>query len=473
MSEETREKQSKLARQTASIWEKYAPEKQQEAMSFAQGYKEFLDKAKTEREAVSFLQEAAAKAGFLPLEELMNSGRKLNPGDRVCAVNKGKGIILAVIGAQPLEKGLNILGSHVDSPRLDLKPNPLYEAEKLAWLKTHYYGGIKKYHWLTLPLALHGVVYSDQGQKVEIVIGEKDTDPVFTVPDLLPHLAKDQMEKKLREAISGEGLNLLVGSIPVNDDSVKEKVKERVLEYLNSHYDLVEEDFTSAELEAVPAGRARDVGFDLSLVGGYGQDDRVCAYASWAAIREITAPRQTALAIFVDKEETGSAGNTGMKSAFLENVVAELINATAPQYSELLVRRALANSRALSADVNAGLDPNYEGVLEKNNAARLGHGVVLTKYTGAGGKSSTSDANAEFVNWVRRLFNIHEIPWQAAELGAVDKGGGGTIAQFMAVYGMEVIDCGVALLSMHSPFEVCSKADLYVLYQGYRTFLDQ
>lgn len=473
MSDKTKAKPSKLARKTVSIWEKYTPEKQQEAMSFAQGYKEFLDKAKTEREAVKFLQEAAAKAGFLPLEEVVNSGRRLSPGDRVYTVNKDKAIILAVIGDQPLEKGFNILGSHVDSPRLDLKPNPLYEAEKLAWLKTHYYGGIKKYQWVTLPLALHGVVYSEHGRKVEIVIGEKDTDPVFTVPDLLPHLAKDQMGKKLQEAIPGEGLNLLVGSIPVSDEDVKERVKERVLEYLNSHYGMVEEDFISAELEAVPAGRARDVGFDLSLVGGYGQDDRVCAYASWAAIREITAPRQTALALFIDKEETGSAGNTGMKSAFLENVAAELINAAASQYSELLIRRALANSRALSADVNAGLDPHYEGVLEKNNAARLGHGVVLTKYTGSGGKSSTSDANAEFVNWVRRLFNMHEIPWQAAELGAVDKGGGGTIAQFMANYGMEVIDCGVALLSMHSPFEVCSKADLYALYQGYRAFLAQ
>lgn len=473
MSDEIKEKPSKLTRKTVGIWERYNPEQQQEALVFAQSYKEFLDKAKTEREAVRFLQLAASKAGFLPLDEVIKNGQKLKPGDKVFAVNKGKAIILGVIGAQPLEKGLNILGSHVDSPRLDLKPNPLYEAEKLAWLKTHYYGGIKKYQWVTLPLALHGVVFTGQGQEVEIVVGEKDTDPVFTVPDLLPHLAKEQMEKKLQEAIPGEGLNLLVGSIPVRDDSIKEKVKEHVLEYLNRQYSLVEEDFISAELEAVPAGKARDVGFDLSLVGGYGQDDRVCAYATLAAIKEITAPEQTALAIFVDKEETGSAGNTGMKSAFLENVVAELINATVPQYSELLVRRALANSRALSADVNAGLDPNFEGVLEKNNASRLGHGVVLTKYTGSGGKSSTSDANAEFVNWVRRLFNTHEIPWQSAELGAVDKGGGGTIAQFLANYGMEVIDCGVPLLSMHSPFEVCCKADLFAMYLGYRAFLGQ
>ncbi|MFZ3172577.1 MAG: aminopeptidase [Carboxydocellales bacterium] len=472
MTEEKRQKSSKLARKTVGVWERYSATKQQEALLFAQGYKEFLDKAKTEREVIKFLEATAVKAGFLPLEQVKSNGRQLKPGDKVYVVNKGKAIILCVIGTQPLEKGLNILGSHVDSPRLDLKPNPLYEAEQLAWLKTHYYGGIKKYQWLTIPLALHGVVYTGKGEEVEIVVGEKDTDPVFTVPDLLPHLAKEQMGKKLQEAISGEGLNLLVGSIPVSEDGIKEKVKEWVLEYLNQHYGLIEEDFVSAELEAVPAGRARDVGFDLSLVGGYGQDDRVCAFASLAAIQEITTPVQTALAIFVDKEETGSAGNTGMKSAFLENVIAELINGTVPQYSELLVRRALANSRALSADVNAGLDPHFEGVLEKNNASRLGHGVVLTKYTGSGGKSSTNDANAEYVNWVRRLFNTHDIPWQAAELGAVDKGGGGTIAQFMANYGMEVIDCGVALFSMHSPFEVCSKADLHAMYQGYRAFLD-
>ncbi|HEX3032294.1 MAG TPA: aminopeptidase [Bacillota bacterium] len=467
------EKESKLTRKMVSAWEKLTPEQVQEVMTYGEGYKAFLDKAKTEREAVDYLREQAVRAGFIRLEDLVDHGRKLKPGDRVFVINRGKGMIMAVIGHQPLEKGLNIIGSHLDSPRLDLKPNPLYEAEKLAWLKTHYYGGIKKYHWLTLPLALHGVVFTTKGETVKIVIGDQDTDPVFTVPDLLPHLAKDQMEKKLREAVSGEGLNLLVGSIPVKDENVKERVKEAVLEYLHREYGILEEDFQTAELEAVPAGRSRDVGLDRSLVGGYGQDDRVCAYASWTAIKEVTAPVQTALAVFVDKEETGSAGNTGMKSTFLENTVAELVNLTAPSYNELLVRRALNNSRALSADVNAALDPNYEGVLEKSNAASLGNGVVITKYTGSGGKSSTSDANAEYVNWVRRLFNSRDITWQTAELGAVDKGGGGTIAQFMAFYGMEVVDCGVGLLSMHSPFEVSSKADLIMMHRAYQAFLEQ
>lgn len=467
------EKESLLTRKVVSVWEKLTPDQLQQVMTYGEGYKTFLDTAKTEREAVDYLREQAVRSGFVRLEDLLEHGRSIKPGDKVYVINRGKGIIMAVMGEEPLEKGLNIIGSHVDSPRLDLKPSPLYQAEKLAWLKTHYYGGIKKYHWLTLPLALHGVVFTAKGEKVTIVIGEKDTDPVFTVPDLLPHLAKEQMEKKLREAVSGEGLNLLVGSIPVKDENVKERVKEYILEYLHKEYGIVEEDFLTAELEAVPAGRARDVGLDRSLVGGYGQDDRVCAYASWTAIKEVTAPVHTAMAVFVDKEETGSAGNTGMKSTFLENTVAELTNLTSPTYSELLVRRALNNSRALSADVNAALDPNYEGVLEKSNAGSLGHGVVITKYTGSGGKSSTSDANGEYINWVRRLYNSRDITWQTAELGAVDKGGGGTIAQFMAVYGMEVVDCGVGLLSMHSPFEVSSKADLMMMHLAYQAFLEQ
>lgn len=455
-----------------SVWEKLTPEQLREVMEFSEAYKGFLDRAKTERKAAAWLREQASQQGFKSLEVLTAAGRKLQPGDRVMAVNREKGVVLAVIGSLPLEKGLNVIGSHLDSPRLDLKPNPLYEAEEMAWLKTHYYGGIKKYQWMTIPLALHGVVLTVKGQRVEIEVGEKEGDPVFTVPDLLPHLAKEQMEKKLSEAISGEAINILVGGRPAAGDQ-KEKVRVWIEEFLRKEYGLEQPDFVSAEIEAVPAGKARDVGLDRSFVGGYGQDDRVCAYASWRAIMETTAPLRTALAVFVDKEETGSAGNTGMKSVFVENLVAELVNASAPEYSELRVRRALAASRGLSADVNAGFDPNYEGVMDKHNAARLGRGVVLTKYTGSGGKSSTSDANAEYVSWVRRLFDTHEIPWQAAELGAVDKGGGGTIAQFMAYYGMEVIDCGVSLLSMHAPFEVCSKADLYVLCKGYQAFYTQ
>ncbi|MHB8171677.1 MAG: aminopeptidase [Thermincolia bacterium] len=468
-----KELQDKLLKKDRSVWAALPSVEEQAVFAFAEDYKKFLNEGKTERKAAQFIVKLAESQGFQSLEQLVGSGQSLAPGTKVYSLNRGKALIMAVMGLQPMEEGLNIIGAHLDAPRLDLKPNPLYENEGLAWFKTHYYGGIKKYQWVTIPLALHGVIIKGDGSKVEVTIGEDEQDPVLVISDLLPHLAQEQMEKKMTEAITGEGLNLLVGSIPFREEDLKEKVKTAILEKLHRDYGIVEEDFISAELEAVPAGKARDVGLDRGIVGAYGQDDRVCSYAALRAILEIGQPERTALALFVDKEETGSAGNTGMQGVFLENFIAEVTALASGNYQELACRRALAGSRALSADVNAALDPNYEGVMEKMNASRLGGGVVLTKYTGSRGKSSTSDANAEFVAQVRQLFNKKGIPWQTGELGAVDKGGGGTIAMFMANLGMEVLDCGVALLSMHAPMELASKGDVYVLYKAYRAFFQE
>ena len=468
-----KELQDKLLKKDRSVWATLPNEEEQAVFAFAEDYKKFLNEGKTERKAAQFMVKLAESQGFQPLEQLIGSGQPLAPGTKVYSLNRGKALIMAVIGQQPIEQGLNIIGAHLDAPRLDLKPNPLYENEGLAWFKTHYYGGIKKYQWVTIPLALHGVIIKGDGTKGEVTIGEDEQDPVLVISDLLPHLAQEQMEKKMTEAITGEGLNLLVGSIPFQEEDLKEKVKIAILEKLHRDYGIVEEDFISAELEAVPAGKARDVGLDRGIVGAYGQDDRVCSYAALRAILEIGLPERTALALFVDKEETGSAGNTGMQGVFLENFIAEVTALASGDYRELACRRALAGSRALSADVNAALDPNYEGVMEKMNASRLGGGVVLTKYTGSRGKSSTSDANAEFVAQVRQLFNKKGITWQTGELGAVDKGGGGTIAMFMANLGMEVLDCGVALLSMHAPMELASKGDVFVLYKAYRAFFQE
>lgn len=453
-----------------NAWDKYG-DKRQLIDEINREYLQFLTTGKTEREAVAYLEQEVVKAGFIPVYRLLNGDNKLIPGLKIYLNYRDKALVAAVIGKQPLEKGLNIVGAHLDAPRLDLKPNPLYEAEKLGWLKTHYYGGIKKYQWVTLPLALHGVVFTRQGQRLEVVIGEKPEDPVFTITDLLPHLAAKQMEKKAAEVISGEGLNLLVGSIPCEDKEAKERVKTALIQILKKQYGIEAEDFARAELEAVPAGPAREVGLDRSMVGGFGQDDRVCSWAAWAALRDLKeVPEYTAVALLVDKEEIGSTGNTGMTAAFFANLVAELINAQTQPYNELLLRRALANSRALSADVSVAVDPNFEGVVDKYNAARLGQGLVVTKYTGARGKSGTSDANAEFVAQVLAIFDESGVPWQVGELGAVDVGGGGTIAKFMAETGMDVLDCGVALLSMHSPFEIASKADIFAAYEGYRAF---
>ncbi|NLI14524.1 aminopeptidase [Pelotomaculum propionicicum] len=456
-----------LAYRRQNAWDRLRQDEKNFIAAFCEEYKDFLNKAKTEREAVAAAQAYLAASGFHPLEKIS----MLKPGDRVYSINRGKALTAAVIGDNPAAGGLNIIGAHLDSPRLDLKPQPLYEDEGMALFKTHYYGGIKKYQWLSVPLALHGVVVKADGRVIPVVIGEKPGEPVFTVSDLLPHLAKDQMDKKLAEAVPGESLNVLVGGIPAGDEDLKDRFKLAVLEKLNHWYGIAEEDLISAEIELVPAWPARDVGLDGSFVGGYGQDDRVCSYVALRALAGIKTPRRTALLVLADKEETGSNGNTGMESAFFTNSIAEITARCMPGYSELALRRVLANSRALSADVNVGLDPNFGEVVEKMNAARLGGGVVLTKYTGSRGKYSTSDAHAEVVADVRRIFNNAGVLWQTGELGKVDQGGGGTIAHLMAAHGMDVIDCGVALLGMHSTFEIASKADIYMTYKGYKAFL--
>lgn len=454
------------------VWDKLSPAEKDEAMKFSEDYKAFLNAAKTERESIREIVRLAEEQGFVLLDEIAARGKKLRPGNKVYTINKEKNIALTVIGKEPVWRGFNLVGSHVDSPRLDLKPLPLYEEQGIGLLKTHYYGGIKKYHWLSHPLALHGVVVKQNGDKINIQLGEDEKDPKFVITDLLPHLSKDQMQKKIGEAISGEALNILAGTLPLEEKDAKDRVKLALLELLRTKYGITEEDFTSAELELVPAADAYDIGLDRSMVGAYGQDDRICAYTSLRAIFNCQNPSRTAIALFVDKEEIGSTGNTGMRSRFFENTVAELLYLIAGDYDEIYCRKALANARALSADVGAGVDPNWEGVHDKLNAARLGYGVVITKYTGSGGKYSTSDANAEFVAEVRKIFNEKKIVWQTGELGKVDQGGGGTIAQFIARYGLDVLDCGPALLSMHSPVEVAHKGDIYMCYKAYEAFLN-
>ncbi len=433
--------------------------------AFNAGYIDFLSRVKTEREAVEYIGRLAREKGFKNLSEI----KKLKAGDRVLIEFKSKVAALAIIGTEPLVNGVNLLASHIDSPRLDLKPRPAFEGDGMAMLKTHYYGGIKKYQWLAMPLALHGVVVKKDGQIIKVQIGEKAEDPVFTIADLLPHLAKDQMEKKMSEAISGESLNALVGSRPLNNKD-DEAIKARVLSILKEQYNIEEDDFISAELQFVPAFAAREVGLDRSLIGAYGQDDRVSAYASLIAALEVVKPRKTALCLFVDKEEIGSSGNTGLQSLIIENFLTELMHKAG--YNDYYsLRQALSASSALSADVNAAVDPNYPEVFEKMNCSFLSRGVVLTKYTGSRGKYDSNDANPEFLARIRKLFDDAGVVWQVGELGKVDIGGGGTVAQYMARYGMEVVDCGVALLGMHSPFEVSSKADVYMSYKGYKAFM--
>jgi len=456
-----------LAYRRKNAWDCMDINERDKSLAFCEEYKTFLDSAKTEREAITEAASFLEKAGFQPLESMA----RLAPGSRVYTINRRKALVAAVIGKTPAG-GLNMLGAHVDSPRLDLKPHPLYEDENLALLKTHYYGGIKKYQWLSVPLSLHGVFVKETGSVIPVTIGERPGEPVFTVSDLLPHLAKDQMDKKMTDAVPGESLNILVGGIPLPGEELKDRFKLAVLELLNRWYGIAEEDFVSAEIELVPAWTARDVGFDRSFIGGYGQDDRVCAYASLRAVAGVTGPERTSLLVLADKEEIGSAGNTGMESAFFTNILAEIFIRCVPGYNELVLRRVLAASRALSADVNVALDPNYGDVIEKMNAARAGCGVVLTKYTGSRGKYSASEAHAEMMAETRRIFNSAGVVWQTGELGKVDQGGGGTIAHLIAAHGMDVLDCGVALLGMHSPFEVASKADIYMAYKGYKAFLE-
>lgn len=448
-----------------NAWVQMSEEEIQASYLFADGYMNFLDQAKTERESIAYMRQAAHHHGFVSLDKV----DKALPGQKIFVEQKGKISAMLVVGQKPLEEGVNLIVSHVDTPRLDLKPRPLYEAESLALLKTHYYGGIKKYHWLAMPLALHGVVVKKDGTVVEIRLGEKEEELVFTIADLLPHLAKEQMEQKMGEAIKGESLNALVGSRP-DLESSKDPVKSAVLQLLKQQYDIEEDDFTSAELQFVPAFKARHVGLDRSLVGGFGQDDRVCAYTSLRAVIDADRPVRTAICLFADKEEIGSTGNTGLQSLIVENLVAELMQkfGSSDYYA---VRRALARSNALSADVNGAVDPNYPDVFEKMNNSYLGRGVVMTKYTGSRGKYDSNDANPEYVGQIRRLFDDNRVIWQVGELGKVDAGGGGTVAQYVARYGMEVVDCGPAILGMHSPFEVSSKADIYMSYKAYRAFL--
>lgn len=461
--------EDKLTLKKESSWLKVDESKKKKIFEFAESYKKFLNECKTERSAVKYILEIAENKGFQALAKI----KVLKPGSRVYEVNREKNIILAVIGKEALEKGLNIVVAHLDAPRIDLKPNPLYEDKDslLGLFKTHYYGGIKKYHWVNVPLALHGKIIKKDGKELELKIGEND-DTVFAIPDLLPHLSKKyQDERKLSEGIKGEELNIIAGSIPVKDKKAKEKIKLQLLNELNRRYGLVEEDFVSAELQFVPAGKAKDIGFDRSLIGAYGQDDRICAYTLLQAILELRAPKRTCIAIFVEKEEIGSEGATGMKSMFFEDFIAKLISLTG-KYDEQILKRALANSKAISADVNGALDPSFKEVHEIANAAKLGLGVVITKYTGAGGKFLASEATAEYVGAIRNLLNSNKIAWQAAELGKVDEGGGGTVAKYLAEYNMDVIDMGPPILSMHSPFEISSKADIYETYRAYRIFFE-
>ncbi len=454
-------------------WEQYTKQDKEKVYAFAEDYRRFISDCKTERECVTWFEKRARDAGFVSLQEVRDSGRKLQPGDRVYATNHEKAMALYVVGTADVEDGMNILGAHIDSPRLDLKQNPLYENTGLAMLDTHYYGGVKKYQWVTLPLALHGVIVKKDGTKVQVNIGEKPEDPVFGVSDLLIHLAAEQLEKKGNKIIEGENLDILIGSIPAEnkeEENVKERVKANILNILKEQYDVEEEDFLSAEIEVVPAGPARDYGLDRSMIMGYGHDDRVCVYPSFEAILQMEMPQHTGVCLLVDKEEIGSVGATGMHSRFFENMTAELLDAMGC-YGELTLRRALAASKVLSSDVSAAFDPNYPSVMEKNNAAYFGRGMVFNKYTGSRGKSGSNDANAEYVGELRAIMSENHVFFQTAELGKVDQGGGGTIAYILANYGMQVIDSGVAVLNMHAPWEIISKADLYEAYKGYVAFL--
>ena len=452
-----------------SVWSKYTEKERAAVNELARGYIDFLSDCKTERESVTEAVRRARAAGYRDLADVIAKGETLAAGDKVYAVNMKKAIVLFHIGTEPMEHGMNILGAHIDTCRLDVKQNPLYEDNGLAYFDTHYYGGIKKYQWVTIPLALHGVVVKKDGMVVEITIGEKADDPVFCVTDLLVHLSQEQLEKKASKVIEGEKLDVLIGGYPLKKDD-KESVKDGILALLKEHYDIGEEDFNSAELTLVPAGRARELGFDRSMVLGYGQDDRVCSYTALCSMLETEAVRRTACCLLVDKEEIGSVGATGMQSRFFENMAAEVLSACG-QYTEIALRRTLARSKMLSSDVSSAYDGLYADAFEKKNVAYLGRGMVFNKFTGARGKSGSSDASAEYLGELRRMMDANNVRYQLAELGRVDLGGGGTIAYIMARYGMDVIDNGVAVMSMHAPWEVTSKVDIYEMKKGYDVFL--
>ena len=454
-----------LLNEKKSGWLETDSEKFGRIFEFCNGYMEFLNRSKTEREFTANARRLAEENGFKDVNKVEN----LKAGDRVYFVNREKSIYFAVIGEQKLENGLHIIGAHIDSPRLDLKPNPLYEDGEFAYFNTHYYGGIKKYQWTTIPLSIHGVLIKANGEKITVNIGEDENDPIFTITDLLPHLAKDQEAKRLREAIEGENLDLLVGSIPILDDDSKQKVKLNILKILNEKYGITEKDFVSSELELVPAFKARSLGFDYGMVAAYGQDDKVCSYTALKALMEIDKPQKTAICILSDKEEIGSVGNTGMESHVFDYFVSELLNKTGENRVNLL-DKVFCYSKMLSSDVDAGFDPLYASVSDRDNSGYLSKGITLNKYTGARGKSGASDANAEFVAWVRNLLETNNIKYQVSELGKVDVGGGGTIAYILANKGVDVIDCGVPVLSMHAPYEVTSKFDIYEAYRAYKAF---
>ncbi len=459
--------------ESKNAWLSYSSTEKKELEAINNEYRDYLSRGKTERECVEISVEAAEKAGYVDINDVIKKKKKLKAGDKVYAVWMEKTVALFHIGTEKIENGLNILGAHIDSPRLDVKQNPLYEDSSFAYLDTHYYGGIKKYQWVTVPLAIHGVVVKTDGTKIKIAIGEDENDPVFCVTDILIHLAGDQMEKKASKAVEGENLDVLFASIPFKGkDSEKEKeaVKKAVLELLKKKYGFEERDFESAELEVVPAGKARESGIDRSMIISYGQDDRVCAYTSIKAFLDVKKLKRSSVCLLVDKEEIGSVGATGMRSQFFENALAEVMNAMGV-YSELALRRTLANSKMLSSDVSAAYDPLYASQFDKKNAAYFGKGIVFNKYTGARGKSGSNDANAEYFAEVRRIMEENKVAYQTAELGKVDAGGGGTIAYIMSLYGMDVIDCGMAVLSMHSPWEITSKSDVYEGYKAYKAFI--
>ncbi|MDB9822791.1 aminopeptidase [Deltaproteobacteria bacterium] len=448
------------------VWDKISTAEKRKVFKFAEEYKMFLDQSKTEREAVICIRDIAKNSGFVESADSL-------PSEPMFKTFHEKSIVLARPGTAPLKEGIRLIVSHIDAPRLDLKQKPLYEETDLAFLKTHYYGGIKKFQWLARPLAIHGRIIKADGGVVAIAVGEKDSDPVFTILDLLPHLSgKAQYDKKLSEAIVGEKLNLIVGGLPMGDKDLKNRFKLAILNHLNMTYGIIEEDLVSAELEIVPAGKARDVGWDRSLVGAYGQDDRASAFTSLRALLDMKKPKKTSVLLFVDKEEIGSDGATSAKSKFLELVIRDLMIKMGQKPSTIEANSLLAASQALSADVSGALDPDYQELHEKRNAARMGYGVCLTKFTGHRGKYGANDANAEYIGWLRRLFAKGNLCWQTGELGKVDEGGGGTVAKFLAVYGMEIIDCGPPVLSMHSPFEITHKGDIYMTYKCFRTFLE-
>lgn len=457
---------NKLAYKTRNVYTVLTPEEKKEMLDMCDDYRAFLDNGKTERECVREAVKMAEENGFVPFKEKDS----LKPGDKVYMINRKKNVLLAVIGTNDITDGINIVGAHIDSPRLDLKQNPLYQSKEMALLKTHYYGGIKKYQWTAIPLAIHGVAYTKDGEQVEICIGEKESDPVFCITDLLPHLSQEQMSKKLSEAIEGEALNVLIGGMGVNDSDIDDSVKFNILNILNITYGITEEAFLSAELEIVPCFKAKNVGVDNSFVGAYGQDDRVCAYTALRSIFEIKNPERTAVCLLVDKEEIGSTGNTGMLSRFFDMAVAEIIEKVKGSCGMVDFNKTIRNSACMSSDVSAAVDPNYENAFERMNASYAGRGMALMKYTGSRGKSGASDASSEFVHEIMSIMNKNNIVWQTCELGKVDHGGGGTIAMYVANLNMDVIDCGVPVLSMHSPFEVTAKGDIYMAYKAYVSF---